>query len=80
MSNAEYLKEYQRKIAAGEIEKPKQKTPLEKAEEDPGSMRKAINAKCYECVYDPVGGSGSWRDQVRACGSKSCPLYSVKPK
>ena len=79
MSNAEHLKEYQRKIAAGEIEKPKQKNPMEKAEEDPTSMRKAINAKCYDCIYDPAAG-GSWRDQVRACASKSCPLYSVKPK
>lgn len=42
------------------------------------SLRKAINEKCKECIYDrqDVGG---WRQQVTACTSFSCPLYDVRP-
>jgi hypothetical protein len=43
------------------------------------SMRRAINAKCRECIYDPVGGTGTWRAQVEACTSYSCPLYPLRP-
>lgn len=44
------------------------------------SLRAAINAKCKECLYDPRAGKGSWRQQVEACTSPSCPLYDVRPK
>lgn len=43
------------------------------------SMRKAINNKCKECVYDPVGGAGTWRQQVEACSCSSCPLFEIRP-
>ena len=43
------------------------------------SLRSAINAKCKECIYDPVGGKGTWRQQVEACTSRSCPLFAVRP-
>lgn len=43
------------------------------------SLRKPINAKCRECIYCPVTGIGSWRQQVAACTSISCPLYPVRP-
>jgi len=43
------------------------------------SMRKAINNKCKECLYDPVSGLGTWRQQVEACTSTSCPLYDLRP-
>jgi len=42
------------------------------------SLRAAINAKCKECIYDPIG-DGNWRQQVMACMSPECPLYSVRP-
>ncbi len=44
------------------------------------SLRKAINLKCQECIYDPGCGGGPWRMQVEACTSLTCPLYPVKPK
>lgn len=44
------------------------------------SLRKAINDKCKECIYDPGSGQGTWRQQVEACTSYSCPLYPVRPK
>lgn len=43
------------------------------------SMRKAINAKCKECVYDPLGG-GTWRAQTENCGIPTCPLYPLRPR
>jgi hypothetical protein len=43
------------------------------------SLRAAINAKCKECIYDPIGGRGTWRQQVEACTCPTCPLYLVRP-
>jgi len=42
-------------------------------------LRGKINAKCAECIYDPINGGGSWRQQVRDCTSPECPLFSVRP-
>lgn len=44
------------------------------------SLRAAIDAKCRECIYDPLGGQGNWRQQVDKCTSYSCPLYRVRPR
>lgn len=41
------------------------------------SLRAAIDAKCKDCVYDPLE-RGGWRQQVDACGCTSCPLYDVR--
>ncbi len=38
-----------------------------------------INAKCIECIYDPLQGQGNWRQQVQACTDTGCPLYEVRP-
>lgn len=43
------------------------------------SLRKAINAKCKECIYDPYSGDGNWRQQVTGCTAISCPLFAVRP-
>lgn len=43
------------------------------------SLRDAINAKCRECIYDPLSGMGTWREQVGGCTSPTCPLYPVRP-
>ena len=40
----------------------------------------AIDAKCCECIYDPISiGHGSWRKQVEDCTSRNCPLYEYRP-
>lgn len=44
------------------------------------SLCKSIDAKSKECLFDPIGGSGKWREQVKACTTYSCPLYSVRPR
>lgn len=44
------------------------------------SMRKAINEKCRECIYDSTAiGAGTWRKQVGDCTSYGCPLFELRP-
>lgn len=43
------------------------------------SLRKAIDDFCRSCIYDSIGGQGTWRQQVEACTSRKCPLYPVRP-
>lgn len=75
--NYQALQEYNRLVSEGIIEKSPRKSPLEKALEQPTSLRLAINAKCYDCGYDHED-VGSWRDQIRYCPSTDCPLYPVR--
>jgi hypothetical protein len=42
------------------------------------SLRKAVNDKCKECIYDPKS-QGRWRKQVEDCTSRLCPLYHERP-
>ena len=44
------------------------------------SLRKAIDAKCRDCTYDPLAGLGTWRQQVDACPSNDCSLWPVRPR
>ena len=44
------------------------------------SLRKAINAKCKDCCYDPLSGLGTWRQQVTDCPCTLCPLFEVRPR
>lgn len=43
------------------------------------SLRKQINEKCKDCIYDPDS-IGTWRQQVTLCSTKTCALYDVRPK
>ncbi len=43
------------------------------------SLRAAINAKCKDCIYDPLCGGGTWREQVAQCWAVACPLWPVRP-
>ena len=43
-------------------------------------MRKAIDAKCKDCIYDPLSGLGTWKQQVQGCTSKECGLWPVRAK
>ncbi len=42
------------------------------------SLRKAINAKCRECTYDPFD-VGTAAQQIAVCIDSDCPLHSVRP-
>jgi hypothetical protein len=54
-------------------------TPIQRARFQPNSLRLAINAQCYDCIYDKSD-VGSWRQQVAACPSANCPLYCQRLK
>ena len=41
-------------------------------------MRKAINVKCKDCIYDPLS-TGSWLEQVFQCSMRDCGLYPYRP-
>jgi hypothetical protein len=43
------------------------------------SLRRAINRKCRECIYEAGSGAGTWRQQVSCCTARSCPLFPVRP-
>ena len=43
------------------------------------SLRAAIDAKCKDCIYDPLCGGGTWREQVAQCSSVDCPLWPYRP-
>ena len=43
------------------------------------SMRAAINAKCKDCIYDPLSNMGTWVAQTENCPSTNCPLYPLRP-
>ena len=44
------------------------------------SRAAAINAKCKDCIYDPLSGLGTWRQQTEACTIKTCSLWPYRPK
>jgi hypothetical protein len=54
-------------------------TPIQRARLHPKSLRLAVNAQCYDCIYDKSD-IGTWRQQVEACPSINCPLYRQRPK
>jgi hypothetical protein len=41
--------------------------------------RKAIDAKCKDCGYDPFD-VGAWREQVERCTCTDCPLFPLRPR
>lgn len=43
------------------------------------SRKQAINAKCKSCIYDPISGNGTWRQQVEECTNGGCELFDVRP-
>ena len=49
--------------------------PIEKAKQKPNSMRFAINAQCFDCM----GQESGWRNEVKNCPSKNCPLFGLLP-
>ncbi len=49
--------------------------PTEKAKQKPQSRVLAIAAFCFECM----GFAKSWRNDVRDCTAKNCPLYRFRP-
>jgi hypothetical protein len=53
------------------------RTPLEVALENPRSLRKAINAKCWVCCG--AGQDPGTRKQIGRCVVTACPLHALRP-
>ena len=68
----EGLKEYRQKLEMGLVETPKQLDPIEKAKQNPKSLRSAINAKCFDCCC-------FHKPEVKYCTAVNCPLYILRP-
>ena len=43
------------------------------------SLRKAINGKCKDCIYDDLA-AGTCLQQITLCSSDDCPLFDVRPQ
>lgn len=66
------LQQYQADVKAGIIKPSKTLTPLEKAANNPKSLRLAINAKCFDCTcYSRI--------EVTNCEITDCPLWALRP-
>ena len=59
------------KREAGEVER---LNPLQRAIRQPESLRRALNAKCWECV-----GGVNAAHEIAHCSSWGCPLWPVRP-
>lgn len=44
------------------------------------SRTKAIEQHCRDCIYDSLGGAGTWREQVKNCTNQSCALFNFRPQ
>ena len=53
--------------------------PIEKAKRNPGSLRLAINAKCWDCAGAGADGIGFTKTTIRECRVNRCPLHSQRP-
>ena len=55
-----------------------QKERIIKKESSKSGYKGPVNAFCCHCIFDPYQ-PGTWLQQVEACTSCDCPLYSVRP-
>lgn len=69
----EGLRRHREAVKNGEIEKVS-KTPVQKLEGNPKSLRLAVNAMCYQCM-----GNSNTPSEIRDCTAKKCALYNVRP-
>lgn len=72
LNSQQGLKEYQQKLKLGLMGKSKKLNPMEKAKQNPKSLRSAINAFCYECCCEQ-------RPEVKDCSAGDCPLHKHRP-
>ncbi len=57
--------------------KPVYKNPVEKLADAPNSLRRAVNAKCWQCEGEDADPGVKWR--IGNCLIKDCALYNVRP-
>ncbi len=64
--------EYQKKLKAGLVER---LDPIGRSIKNPTSLRRAIDAKCFEC-----NGQENWINRTKYCNIVDCPLWKVRRK
>lgn len=74
LEKARIVMKQRRQEALENGEEIKRRTPLELWEENKTSLRKSINAKCFEC-----NGGEFARNRTRFCIVFTCPLWHVRP-
>lgn len=62
--------------AGGKVER---LDPIEKAKRNPGSLRLAVNAMCWQCAGAGADGEGFTRQTIRDCSVHRCPLHPHRP-
>jgi len=79
-ANTEALKEYRRKLNAGEIEKSATKNPWEKLRDNP-TLKRRIVAFCHQCMGWEEGKDmpPGVRSDIRSCSATGCPLFGARP-
>ncbi len=55
----------------------KEYDPMKRATANPKSLRRAIDAKCWDCQGQASDPAPRWR--IGNCEMDDCPLYSVRP-
>lgn len=66
------LAKWREKMVNGDVPAPIYLSPIEKAKNNPKSLRAAINAKCWDCcVFN--------KKEVGLCVCKDCPLWNLRP-
>jgi len=53
--------------------------PIEKAKREPGSLRLAVNAKCWDCAGAGADGIEFTKETIRECTCRTCPLHHQRP-
>ncbi|MEN8251511.1 MAG: hypothetical protein ABFS32_21480 [Bacteroidota bacterium] len=61
--------EYRQKLKLGKV---KILDPIEKALQNPKSLRAAINGKCFDCCCYQ-------KQEVKYCTAVNCPLHYLRP-
>ena len=64
----------EKKLRSEQGEVDKRRNPMEVWEDDPLSMRKAINANCFDCI-----GAENYRNRIRYCSMFKCPFWGLRP-
>lgn len=53
--------------------------PIQKSKREPGSLRLAINAKCWDCAGAGADGIEFTKTTIRECSVQRCPLHHQRP-
>lgn len=61
------------------LDREAQKERIIKKESSKPGYKGPVTAFCCHCIFDPYQ-QGTWLQQIAACTSTDCPLFSVRPR